>query len=76
MLGPAGNSTVQIGTVWRALRELRDEGLPEFRRGRGITVARTPQQGAIVKQARDLVRLARHHGYDVEELVRMVQAVG
>ena len=46
-------------TILRALRLLRDEGLPEFRRGHGITVAATPQRGAVLTQARELVRLAR-----------------
>jgi GntR family transcriptional regulator len=50
-------------TVLRALRLLRDEGLLEFRRGHGITVAGTPQRGAVLTQARELVRLARQHGY-------------
>jgi hypothetical protein len=38
-------------TVLRALRRLRDEGLLEFRRGHGITVAGTPQRGAVLTQA-------------------------
>src|SRR3954464_12757875 len=46
-------------TVLRALRQLRDEGLLEFRRGRGITVTGTPEQGAVVAQARELVSFAR-----------------
>ena len=44
-------------------RLLRDEGLLELRRGHGITVAGTPQRGAVLTQARELVRLARQHGY-------------
>ena len=36
---------VNTNTVLRALRQLRDEGLLEFRRGLGIRVAGTPEQG-------------------------------
>src|SRR5438309_10108020 len=50
---------VNTNTVLRSLRALRDEGLLEFRRGRGITVSGTPEHGAGVEQARGLVRLAR-----------------
>src|SRR5262252_8945088 len=60
---------VNTNTVLRALRELRDEGLLEFRRGRGITVAATPEQGAVVEQTRSLVQLARRNGYSVERLI-------
>ena len=60
----------------RALRELRDEGLLEFRRGRGITVAGTPERGAIVARARDLVAFARANGYRVEDVVRIIESVG
>ncbi len=67
---------VNANTVLRALRTLRDEGLLEFRRGRGITVAGTPQDGAVVEQARELVRLARRHGYRLDELIRIIETVG
>jgi GntR family transcriptional regulator len=66
---------VNTNTVLRALRQLRDEGLLDFRRGRGITVAATPEHGAVVEQARDLVRLARKHGYRRDELVRIIEKV-
>jgi GntR family transcriptional regulator len=67
---------VNANTVLRALRALRDEGLLEFRRGRGITVAGTPQHGAVVEEARRLVRFARERGYRVDELVRIIKTVG
>jgi GntR family transcriptional regulator len=66
---------VNTNTALRALRQLRDEGLLEFRRGRGVTVAATPERGAVVAQARDLVRFARHHGYEVGELVEIIERV-
>src|SRR5438128_11333361 len=67
---------VNTNTVLRALRELREEGLLEFRRGRGITVAGTPEQGAVVKRARELVRFARQQGYKLDELIRLIEEVG
>ena len=45
---------VNTNTVLRSLRVLRDEGLLEFRRGRGILVAGTPERGAVVQRAREL----------------------
>lgn len=67
---------VNTNTVLRALRELRDERLLEFRRGRGVTVAGTPELGVVVAGARELVLLARKHGYRVDELVRIIEQVG
>src|SRR5918911_2825878 len=46
---------VNTNTVLRSLRDLRDEGLLEFRRGRGITVAGSPERGVLVARARELV---------------------
>jgi GntR family transcriptional regulator len=66
---------VNANTVLRALRLLRDEGLLEFRRGRGISVAATPERGAIVERARDLVELARRHGYRLDELIDIIEGV-
>src|SRR5262245_34756500 len=66
---------VNTNTVLRALRLLRDEGLLEFRRGRGISVAGTPERGAVVNKARELVELARHHGYGTDELIHIIRGV-
>jgi hypothetical protein len=54
---------VNKNTVLRALHTLRDEGLLEFTRGRGISVSGTPQKSAILGRVRDLVEFARHQGY-------------
>jgi GntR family transcriptional regulator len=67
---------VNTNTVLRAFRQLRDEGLLEFRRGRGVTVAGAPQHGAVVSQAKELVRFARLHGYRLDELVGIIESVG
>src|SRR3954453_15106237 len=67
---------VNTNTVLRALRELRDEGLLEFRRGRGITVAGTPEQGAVITKARELISFARKHGYHTDELIQIIREVG
>ncbi len=63
---------VNKNTVLRALHLLRDEGLLEFRRGRGITVTGTQQRGAVLTQARNLVEFARQHGYGRAELIQMI----
>ena len=67
---------VNTNTVLRSLRVLRDEGLLEFRRGRGISVAGTPERGAVVQKAKELVDLARHHGYRLDELIEIIEDVG
>ena len=66
---------VNTNTVLRSLRQLRDEGLLEFRRGRGISVAGTPERGAVVQRARELVDFARHHGYRLDELIEIIEDV-
>ncbi len=78
-LPPAKDLAAVIGvntnTVLRALRTLRDEGLLEFRRGRGITVTGEPEHGAVVARARDLVTFARRHGYERAELIRIIESI-
>ena len=67
---------VNTNTVLRALRELRNEGLLDFRRGRGITVTGTPQRGAVIERARELVEFARGQGYHPQELARIIEDLG
>ena len=76
-LPPAKDMAVVLGvhpnTVLRALRLLRDEGVLEFRRGRGVTVTGEPERGVVVAQAKELLALARRHGFAREELMTMLQ---
>jgi GntR family transcriptional regulator len=67
---------VNSNTVLRALRQLREEGLLEFRRGRGITVVGdAPERSVVIAKARELVRLARSQGYRRDELIEIIQGV-
>ena len=67
---------VNTNTVLRSLRLLRNKGLLEFRRGRGISVAATPERGAVVQRATELVHFARSQGYRLDELVKIIKDVG
>jgi GntR family transcriptional regulator len=66
---------VHTNTVLRALRMLRDEGLLEVGRGRAITVAGTPERGAVVAKMKELLDLGRRNGYRRDELVAMLQSL-
>jgi GntR family transcriptional regulator len=67
---------INANTVLRALRTLRDEGLLEFRRGRGVTVTgEAPARGAVIIKARELVAVARQHGYRPDELAQIIASV-
>jgi GntR family transcriptional regulator len=66
---------VNTNTVLRSLRLLRDEGMLEFRRGRGVTVAGSPERGAVIARARDLISFARQQGYRRDELIRLIEEI-
>ena len=66
---------VNTNTVLRSLRLLREEGLLEFRRGRGVTVAGTPEKGAVIARARELVSFARQQGYRRDELIQLIEEI-
>jgi GntR family transcriptional regulator len=63
---------VNANTVLRALRLLRDEGLLEFRRGRGVTVAGSPERGAVIERTKQLLEFARFNGYRKEDLMEIL----
>jgi GntR family transcriptional regulator len=78
-LPPARDLAAVIGvntnTVLRALRQLRDEALLEFRRGRGVRVVGSPEHGSVVEKAAELVAFARSRGYRRDELVQMIRSL-
>ena len=78
-LPPARDLAAELGvnrnTVLRALRLLRDEGLLDFKRGRGVHVTGSPERGAVHARARELVTFAREHVYRREELIEILRGV-
>ena len=78
-LPPAKDLAAELGvntnTVLRALRLLRDEGMLEFRRGRGVSVAGTPERAAVLEKAQELIVLARGYGYRRDELLRIIESL-
>ena len=67
---------VNANTVLRALRILRDEGLLEFRQGRGVTVTGSAiQRSTVLSKARELVQIARRQGYGRDELIEMIEGI-
>jgi GntR family transcriptional regulator len=66
---------VNKNTVLRAMHILRDEGLLDFQRGRGITVAGTPQRGAVITRVRELVDFCRIQGYRPEEVIQIIEGL-
>jgi DNA-binding transcriptional regulator YhcF (GntR family) len=64
---------VNKNTVLRALHILRDEGLLEFRRGRGVTVVGAPERGLVVARAREFIDLARQYGYRRSDVLKLIK---
>jgi GntR family transcriptional regulator len=66
---------VNKNTVLRALHILRDEGLLDFTRGRGVTVAGTAERSTVVRKVRELIDFARKHGYQRDEVIDMIETL-
>jgi GntR family transcriptional regulator len=65
---------VNANTALRALRGLRDEGLLEFRRGRGVSVLRLLDPHEVLgDKVMDLLDEADRYGYGLDDVVGMVR---
>lgn len=65
---------VNTNTVFRALRDLRDEGILEFGRGRGVTVVGGARSRSVVATAvSDLLKVAKRHGYRTNEIIALIK---
>ncbi|MFF5082419.1 GntR family transcriptional regulator [Actinoplanes sp. NPDC000266] len=66
--------SVDRNTVLAAYRRLRDDGVLEFRRGRGARVASAVTEPApVTEAARTLVEVARRHGLGRHDLLRLIE---
>jgi GntR family transcriptional regulator len=65
--------SVNPNTVLRALRSLRDEGLLEFRRGRGVTVSGdAARRNELMLKANEFVDAGRRLGYRPDEMIGII----
>jgi GntR family transcriptional regulator len=65
---------VNTNTVLRALRELRDEGVLEFRRGRGVSVAGQPDvRAALRASVRQLLQQAERYGFRTDDVIELIR---
>jgi len=67
---------VNQNTMFRALRQRRDEGLLEFQRGRGISVAGdAPGLSEVVMRCRELLGFSSRYGYRKYEVLRIIEGI-
>ena len=65
---------VNSNTVLSALRELRDKGILEFRRGRGVTMAGGARsRSAVIAAIADLLCVAKHNGYRPDGVIALIE---
>ena len=66
--------SVDRNTVLAAYRQLRDDGVLEFRRGRGARVASSgPERSSLTESVRTLVETARTQGYSRHDVIRIIE---
>jgi len=64
---------VNKNTVIRSLHLLRDEGLLDFTRGRGIRVVGTPERSVVLARVSELLEFASRFGYQASDVASMIQ---
>lgn len=70
----AAGLDVNVHTVLRALKTLKEEGLVDMRRGRGTVVTGTaPKMASLSELAERLVQEARRNGLDRREIIELVE---
>ena len=66
--------SVDRNTVLAAYRQLRDDGVLEFRRGRGARVVTAgPALSSVTEAAQKLIATAREHGLGRVDLIRIIK---
>jgi GntR family transcriptional regulator len=66
---------VNQNTVLRALRILRDEGIVDFTRGRGVKVTGSPAKGAMIMKLSELLAFARINGYKRGDIISLIESM-
>jgi DNA-binding FadR family transcriptional regulator len=65
---------VDRNTVLAAYRQLRTDGVLEFRRGRGVRVARSARpEPAVLSAVRELIDIGDTHGLDRDQLIQLLR---
>jgi GntR family transcriptional regulator len=67
--------SVNQNTVLRALRLLRDEGIVDFTRGRGVKVTGSPSKGAVIMKVSELLTFARALGYKRSDVISLIESM-
>jgi GntR family transcriptional regulator len=69
----AAELRVNKNTVIRALHTLRDEGILDFTRGRGVRVVGTASKSAVLARLGELLAYASDFGYDDDAVIEMIR---
>jgi GntR family transcriptional regulator len=67
---------VNKNTVIRALHLLRDEGILDFTRGRGVRVVGTQERSSVLLKLDEMLTYAGRFGYRPEDVVHMIESRG